>query len=196
MFTGIIETTAPITKTVSTRSVVRVCIARPRVWKMRNGQSVAVQGICSTVIAHDVRTFCVEYMPETLRKTTAEKFIPGARVHLERALRFGDSLDGHIVSGHVDTVGKIQKIITDRDTMTMHIVIPKKDVQFVAPKGSVAIDGVSLTVVDVFANGFTVSLVPHTLKKTTLDIRAAGEYVNIEYDMIAKYVAHILARRS
>ena len=196
MFTGIIETTAPIIKTVSTANILRVCVTRPRGWKMHKGQSIAVQGICSTVTTYDARSFCVEYMPETLRKTTAGGFVPGSRVHLERPLRLGGSLDGPIVSGHVDAVGKIQKIIMEHDMITLRISIPKREQRLIAPKGSVAIDGVSLTVVDVSASSFTVALIPHTVKTTMLGAYAIGTHVNIEYDMIARYVARICARRS
>jgi riboflavin synthase len=136
--------------------------------------------------------FEVEYMPETLVKTTVGSYKKGVVVNLERSLKMSDLLDGHIVQGHVDCVGKIVNVKAAGESKVMKISVPVKFKKFIAPKGSVAIDGISLTVVDTGKDWLAVSLVSYTLENTNLRILKIGDKVNIETDVLAKYVYNIL----
>jgi len=164
----------------------------PTGWKIKVGESISVNGICSTVNKFGKKSFTVEYMPETVQKTTVGFFKKGTEVNLERSLRVGDLMDGHIVQGHVDTTGKIAKIKKVKQSKEMKIQVPKEFMKFIAPKGSVSVDGISLTIVNTGKDWFSVSLVSYTLENTNLGKIKAGEKVNIETDAIAKYIFNIL----
>jgi len=157
-----------------------------------------VNGVCSTVAkvnkVNKVRkgAFTVEYMPETVKKTTVDRFKKETEVNLERSLRVGDLMDGHIVQGHVDCAGKIIGVDKVKSSKVLKIKVPKEFVKFLAPKGSVSVDGISLTIVDSKKDWFTVSLVSYTLENTNLGKIKIGEKVNIEVDAIAKYIFNIL----
>jgi len=135
-----------------------VVVQKPRAWKLRKGASVAVQGVCSTVRNITSGTFEVAYMPETLKKTTVGNLRKDAIVNLEQSMRLGDELGGHLVQGHVDCVAEIVNVAAAGESVVMEFTIPKRWMRYLAPKGSVAVDGVSLTVVDVHHTTFTVSL--------------------------------------
>jgi len=153
------------------------------------GESIAVDGACLTVVAIADRSFSVEATSETLRRTTLGRLRPGNAVHLERALAAGARLGGHFVQGHVDAVGAIATRHPEGDSVVTTFTAPPDVLRYVVPKGSVAVDGVSLTVVDVLYNGFTVALIPHTLDVTLLGKKPLGAAVNLEADILAKYVA-------
>lgn len=189
MFTGIIEAQSRIISVQKNRGSSRVRIVLPRGWKLRNGQSVSIDGICSTVEEARAAHFDVTYMPETLRVSTARSFAMGTIVDLERSLRAGDRLDGHIVQGHVDGVGIVTAVRTRGDSKEVTITVPHSLMRFIAPKGSIAVNGVSLTVAARKGNSFTVALVPHTLSHTTFGTVAKSARVNIETDLIARYLA-------
>lgn len=160
------------------------------------GASICVSGCCLSVVAIDGERLEFQLGPETLLRTTLGRLRPGDRVNLERSLRLSDRLGGHLVTGHVDAVGVLRERVDSGDWTACRFDLPRELLAQVAPKGSVAVDGVSLTVVDVDAAGFGVALIPHTLAATTLGRLAAGDRVNIETDLVAKYTARWLESRA
>lgn len=160
------------------------------------GASVAVNGVCLTVVARDAGGFVFDLGPETLARTALGQLGSGHRVNLERPLRFGDALGGHLVLGHVDGVGTVQDVTRVESTARVRIGLSGRDLEpLLVAKGSVAVDGVSLTVAAVAPGSFEVMLIPHTLAATTLGGIRPGQAVNIEADVIGKYVARSLALR-
>jgi len=195
MFTGIIEELGTVRSIEGGREGVRLTIeARGILADIRRGDSVAVNGVCLTVTEHTETAFAVDVMAETLAKTNLGRLRRGARVNLERALRLGDRLGGHLVTGHVDGVGTITGRERDGMATVFAVRAPQEVAQYLIPKGSVAVDGISLTVVDVRGDVFTVSIIPHTAAVTTLGFKQPGDTVNLEADVVGKYVAHLLRR--
>ena len=194
MFTGIVEGIGKIeslrTQAGGSRRIA-VSTALP-VDKLPLGASIAVNGVCLTVVARKPRRFEAEIGPETLRVTTFAGLRAGDRVHLERPLRLGDPLGGHLVAGHVDGVGRIETRRKHGDALGLRIAAPEELAPLLAPKGSVTVDGVSLTVNEVEGPVFAVMLIPHTLEATCLGERKTGDRVNIEADLIAKHVARLV----
>ena len=188
MFTGLIREIGRIRGLAPGRGVVRLDIDAPNLAaSAKLGQSIAVNGICLTVTAVNGRVFSVEAATETRRLTTFESWRRGALVHLEPALRAGDGLDGHLVQGHVDGVGKILSVKKSGGSLLMTVGLGEGMARFLTPKGSVAVDGVSLTVDEgPFSDRFTVNLIPHTLQGTTFAGAAAGRLVNLEMDVLVK----------
>ena len=161
----------------------------------RVGDSIAVSGACLTVVRREGRRFEADVAPETLARTTFGRTGVGERVNLERALRFSDRLDGHLVSGHVDGRGTIAARRPEGNAVVVRIDVPPELARYLIEKGSVAVDGVSLTVNRRDDRGFTVSIIPHTAGLTTVGFKEVGAAVNIETDMIGKYVERFLAAR-
>ncbi len=159
------------------------------------GASVACSGPCLTVVAKGGRAgeawFSVDVSPETLAKTTADTWVLGTRLNLERPLKVGEEIGGHIVSGHVDGVGEVLHVKPDGDHTRITVRAPKQLAKFVAPKGAITLDGISLTVNEVERDTFGVSIIPHTAKVTTWGSLKAGDKVNIEIDMLARYLARL-----
>jgi len=192
MFTGIIKRVSKVFKVCKEKGNLFVEIEIPSGWKIKTGESISVNGVCSTVKNVGEKSFTVEYMPETMKKATVGDFKKGTEVNLERSLRVGDLMDGHIVQGHVDCVGKITEIKRVKQSKVIKIKAPKAFMKFFPSKGSVSVDGISLTIVDSKKDWFTVSLVSYTLENTNLGkIRVRGK-VNIEIDIIAKYLEKLL----
>ncbi len=156
------------------------------------GESVAVNGACMTVVARESDWFVFEAGPESLARTTLGELAPGDRVNLERALRVGDPLGGHFVSGHVDCVGTIAERMPSGEWETVWLTFPREHGELLVEKGSIAVDGVSLTLVNVEADRFSVMLIPHTRQHTTLGPKPAGAAVNLEFDLLAKHVRKLL----
>ena len=156
------------------------------------GDSISVNGVCLTVLRQSEREFTVDVMAETLAKTNLAELKSGSRVNLERALQLQTRLGGHLVSGHVDGVGNIRRITAWGIAQVYEINAPPALLSYVLPKGSIAIDGISLTVIDVETDYFTVSLIPHTFEQTTLGFKGIGTRVNLETDLIGKYVARFM----
>ncbi|MDO8664810.1 MAG: riboflavin synthase [Candidatus Liptonbacteria bacterium] len=192
MFTGIIKSLGKVRDVSASGKNVYVWVDKPAKWKINAGDSVSVDGICSTVKRLRGNSFEVEYMPETLKKTTAKFFEKGIYVNLEPSLRANDRLDGHLVQGHVDTTGDIQKIKKIGNSVILKISFPKQYRKFIADKGSISINGVSLTVVAVGNSWLTVSLVSYTLRHTNLQNLKKGDRVNIEVDVLARYLDTLL----
>jgi riboflavin synthase len=158
------------------------------------GASIANNGVCLTVIERGDDWFAVQASAETLAKTTLATWKSGTKVNLERALKVGDELGGHIVSGHVDGVAKVVAIRPENESLRYTFEVPRELAPFVAPKGSVALDGVSLTVNEVDGARFGVNIIPHTQKVTTFGTYVPGSPVNMEIDMLARYVARLLGK--
>jgi riboflavin synthase len=160
--------------------------------EVRLGDSIAVNGVCLTVTEFTSNTFVADVMAETLKRTNLEHLVPGTRVNLERALRLGDRLGGHIVSGHIDGVGVLLGEDKHDIARVFEIEAPPGVLKYIIEKGSIAVDGISLTVVMVNEKSFTVSLIPHTSGLTTLGYKRIGDTVNLEADIIGKYVERLL----
>lgn len=188
MFTGIVKKTASVKKTERNSAGFTLSVFNPKL-SVKKGNSVAINGVCSTVVKAGT-TLVFQYMPETLARSTIGELKAGEIVNLEESLRARDKLDGHIVLGHVDTVGKIVSIKSEGNSkiLTIKPREPKRFMKFIAEKGSVALDGVSLTVTKVKLLGFEVKLIPYTLKHTAFGEKGLGSKVNIEFDILAKYI--------
>lgn len=158
------------------------------------GESIAVNGVCLTVVERDASMFKFQVGPETLLKTNLGSLQAGQNVNLERSLRVGDRLGGHFVQGHSDGVGTIVARMNQGEWEMVRFACPPDLTRLMVPKGSIAVDGISLTLVDVGADFFTVMLIPHTLANTTLGYKKVGDLVNLETDMLAKHIAKLLGR--
>ena len=194
MFTGIVEEAAPV-RSMELDEVGngRLSVAPVRVLDgLKLGDSIAVNGACLTVVSLDGGTFGVDLAPETLRKTNLGALKEGGVVNLERPLAVGDRLGGHIVQGHVDATGRVQSARPEADCVLMGFRTPKRLMPYIVEKGFVAVDGISLTVVNRRTSSFTVSVIPYTLEHTTLRERRVGDPVNLEVDVLAKYVESLL----
>lgn len=195
MFTGIITdigTVRAVTKAGDTRFEIATSYDLATV---DLGASIACNGCCLTVIEKGQGWFAIEASAETLSKTTLGGWNAGTRINLERALKIGDELGGHIVSGHVDGIGEILSITPEGDSKRFRIRVPGALARMIAPKGSVAVDGTSLTVNEVESDVFGVNIIPHTQAVTTWGKMVAGQPVNIEIDMLARYVARLTEYR-
>ena len=194
MFTGLIEALGVVRELTADGAGRLLVIEAPAfAAELALGESVAVNGCCLTVVARDAATCRFQAGPETLRRTNLGELRPGDRVNLERSLRVGDRLGGHIVQGHIDGVGRIDRILSDGEWVMMGFACPTELSAQMVSKGSVAVDGVSLTLVDVGEGRFGVALIPHTLANTTLGFKRPGDAVNLETDLLAKYVQKCLA---
>jgi riboflavin synthase len=188
MFTGIVQGIGRVEAVDRSAEGVRVTIGTPLAAELSAGDSIAVNGVCLSATAAADGAFVAEVMNETLARTSLGGFGPASEVNLELALRASDRLGGHVVQGHVDAVGVIAAVQADGFARRVRIDAPPEVVRYVVEKGSVAVDGVSLTVAAVEAEWFEVSLIPETLERTILGAAEPGTTVNLEVDMIAKYV--------
>lgn len=185
MFTGIVEETG----TLKAMSSSRLTISAVRVLEgTKLGDSMAVNGACLTVSAIDAASFSVDIMPETLKRTNLGLLHPGSTVNLERPLLVGGRLGGHLVQGHVDATGKVISLIPEGGAVIARFAVPPEVLRYVVEKGFIAVDGVSLTVTGYDKTSLSVSLVAYTLKNTILGTKRVGDLVNLEVDIIAKYV--------
>ena len=189
MFTGIIEGLGTITAVASAGQGRRLSVNADFVLEgTRIGDSIAVNGACLTAVRVAGSRFEVDVSPETLARTTLQKISPGSRVNIERALRLSDRLDGHLVSGHIDGTGRIDYKKAEGNVLWVGVSVPAELTRYMIAKGSVAIDGISLTINKLHEQGFEVAIIPHTAAQTTIGFKHAGDAVNIETDMIGKYV--------
>jgi len=195
VFTGIVEEVGRLARVQRSGGNLRVWIEAAKVLEgVKVGDSIATSGACLTVVEISPSGFVVELAEETVRRT-APRWRAGGRVNLERAARLGDRLDGHLVSGHVDGVGRVTRFERRPGAHDLYVEAPPELARYIAPKGSITLDGVSLTVVEVRGRVFSVTLIPHTLSVTTLGELKAGERVNLEIDIIARYVERLMEVR-
>lgn len=195
MFTGIITDVGTVTRVDDTRGDKRFEISTT--WDMTDvpmGASIACSGCCLTVIAKTQHNFSVDVSAESLSKTNLGSWVEGTKINLESSLKFGDELGGHLVSGHVDGLATLVSITPDGDSYRLKIRAPQDLKQFIAQKGSIALNGISLTVNEVEDDVFGVNIIPHTWQVTTMGYAKAGDVINMEIDMLARYVARILGK--
>ena len=197
MFTGLVAELGTVQRLARQGNSYHLTVGAKKVLdKLKIGDSVAVNGACLTVVRMDDSGFTADVMPETVRLTNIGSLQPGSRVNLERTLRLCDGLDGHIVSGHVEGLGTISEQRPEGIAVVVTIAAPHELLKYIIKKGSIAIDGISLTVTEVTDTGFSVSLIPHTAKETTLGLKKVGDSVNLETDILGKYVERMLTWNS
>ena len=194
MFTGLVADLGEITDVEPTPDGARLTVRTPLAAELSEGDSVAVDGVCLTATAVRDGAFRTDVMNETLRLTSLAETHPGTPVNLELAMRPTDRLGGHIVQGHVDGVGSISQVSEDGFSRRVTIEAPAEVLRYVVPKGSITVNGVSLTVAGLQDRCFTVSLIPETLQRTNLGRATAGDVVNLEVDVVAKYVERLVGR--
>ena len=191
MFTGIVEEVGVVAKISGNAMTVR---ASKVLEDVKLGDSISVNGACLTAVDFSKSEFSVDLSPETMRRTTLGQRSVGGPVNLERALLASDRMGGHIVQGHVDGTGRVMSIKTDGDSIVFRIRVPKRLNRYIVEKGFVAVDGISLTVVKRGASSFTLAVIPYTLENTNLSAVSVGDRVNLEADILAKYVDSLLNR--
>ena len=193
MFTGLVAELGTVVALKPLKQSYNITVKAQKVLaNLKIGDSVAVNGACLTVVNISGSEFTADVMPETVKLTNLRHLKSGDRVNLERTLRLCDGLDGHIVSGHVEGVGVIAAKKAEGIAEIVTIKTPQELLKYIIKKGSIAIDGISLTVTEVTDTSFSVSLIPHTAKETTLGFKKPGDEVNLETDIIGKYVEHLL----
>lgn len=196
MFTGIIEELGEVKniKTYSSKSYIQI-FAPKMVGDLKIGDSVAVNGVCLTVVKFEDGCFFADVMPQTFRKTNLCGLKTGDKVNLEQALRVSDRFGGHFVLGHVDEVGVILDKKREGNSILLRISAPRQISDYLVPKGSIVVDGISLTLLAVCDDSFIVSIIPHTAKVTTLGLKSSGSKLNLEVDIIGKYVKKFINRK-
>ncbi len=197
MFTGLVENTGIVKQRTVRSGLLYISIAAEHNstvdWKLTPGESISVDGVCLTVTESKGNIFSVSVSEETQERTTLKLLRVGDRLNLERALRIGDKLGGHFVTGHIDTVGKITRFVTRGENRILEVTPNNnKNWGYVVEKGSIAIDGISLTIASLLPNAFTVAIIPWTYEHTTLRWKKVGSLVNIEFDILGKYVERML----
>lgn len=195
MFTGIVEEVGRVAGIRRRAGTQQTTVAAQRVLEdLHVGDSLCVSGACHTVVAFDDAGFTIESVEETLQRTTVGTLRAGSRVNLERSLRLSDRLGGHLVAGHVDGMGRVLQRTASGDHAVFRIGVAEGLSRYIAEKGSVAVDGISLTVVSAGHADFSVALIPHTLSETTMGERRPGDAVNVEVDTVARYVERLMRR--
>ena len=191
MFTGIVEEVGAVVSISDNGMTVR---AEQVMSDLKLGDSIAVNGACLTAVAIEEGEFSVDLSPETMRRTSLGDLSAGGSVNLERALSASDRMGGHIVQGHVDGTGRITSTKEDGDSIILRVRAPRRLMPYIVEKGFIAVDGISLTVVKVGTSSFTLAVIPYTLRNTNLETLSVGARVNLEADILAKYVENLLKR--
>ena len=187
MFSGIVEELGQVKKISQQGRVTLIEIDAKKAYAdTKLGESIAVNGVCLTVVKINGSVLSFEAMPETLKITTLGSLKVGQKLNLERSLRVGDRISGHFVTGHIDCLGLIRKKYYKNSNLCFEIVVPTEFMKYGIPKGSVAVDGISLTLVDKKSNTLSIYIIPHTLKNTTLGFKGPSDKVNLEFDLLAK----------
>jgi riboflavin synthase len=194
VFTGLVQDLGTVTAVDATGDGVRLDVRSALAGELAKGDSVAVNGVCLTATDVADGHFCADVMHETLRRSSLAEVAGGTRVNLELPVRAADRLGGHVVQGHVDGVGTVRELRDDGFARLMTIAAPPQLLRYVVGKGSIAVDGISLTIVEVGEDAFSVSLIPQTLVRTNLGGAAPGQPVNLEVDVLAKYVEKLITR--
>jgi riboflavin synthase len=193
MFTGIVEELGSVKSLRRGAGGASLTVAASVALEgAKQGDSICVNGVCLTVVSLGRGEFSADVAGETLRVSNLGELKPGGRVNLERALRLSDRIGGHLVSGHVDAIGRIREERAEGNGRRIFIDAPENALKYVIRKGSIAVDGISLTVADADRTGFSIVLIPHSAEHTTLGVKSAGDSVNLETDMIGKYVERLL----
>lgn len=197
MFTGIVEEMGAVVSVEKTLKGARLTVLASIVMDdLKIGDSVSVNGVCLTAVSIGKSDFSVDVSPETLAVTTLGGVAVGAPVNLERAMRFNERIGGHLVAGHVDGVGVVKSRRQEGESIVMTVEAPSSILRYCVTKGSIAVDGVSLTINEVTDRAFSVAIIPHTAKVTTLGLKQVNEFLNLESDLIGKYVERLLQERS
>ncbi len=197
MFTGIVEEMGAVMSLEKTLAGTRMTLLASLVMSdLKIGDSVSVSGVCLTAISKGENNFTVEVSPETLSVTTLGHLTAGAPVNLERAMKLNERIGGHLVAGHVDGVGRVRSRHQEGNAIFFTIEAPPEVLRYCVVKGSITVDGISLTINDVTAHGFSGAIIPHTAKVTTLGLKQVNDVVNLESDLIGKYVERLLQERS
>jgi len=194
MFTGLVQGLGTVAAADPTADGIRLTVATPLAAELQPGDSIAVNGVCLTAVEPDAERFAADVMNETLRRSSLADATPGAQVNLELPLRAHDRLGGHVVQGHVDGLGTVAAVEPDGFARRIRVTAAPDLLRYVVEKGSIAIDGVSLTVAAVDDESLTVSLIPETLDRTSLGSAVPGRTVNLEVDVLAKYVEKLVTR--
>ncbi|MBO8472223.1 MAG: riboflavin synthase [Bacteroidetes bacterium] len=193
MFTGIIEEIGRVLSVRHGANSEVLEISADKVLEGTSvGDSIAVNGVCLTVTALGTSSFSADVMPQTLRRSALQSLRPGLQVNLERAMAAGGRFGGHVVSGHTDACGRVVSLVPEDNAVVARISVPEDVMRYIAEKGSVTLNGASLTVSRLYGDGFSVSLIPHTRQSTTLGGLKAGDPVNVEVDMLARYVERLM----
>ncbi len=191
MFTGIVEEVGAVVSISSNAMTVR---AEKVISDLKPGDSIAVNGACLTAVSLSDSEFSVDLSPETMRRTSLGSLAAGGAVNLERALSAADRMGGHIVQGHVDGTGRITSAKDDGDSVIFRVRAPSRLMPYIVEKGFIAVDGISLTVVKVATSSFTLTVIPYTFRNTNMQTLSVGDRVNLEADVLAKYVENLLKR--
>jgi riboflavin synthase len=195
MFTGLIESVGTIDRVEESPAGLRLSVATDLAGELAHGDSLAINGVCLTVVRTSGAHAFADVSPETIRVTTLGALKPGTAVNLERSLRADARVGGHFVQGHVDGTGRIETIAPEGESYRVTVTFPSELEPFVVPKGSIAVDGISLTIAGLDGNRFAVQIIPFTWEHTNLRTSSAGDAVNIECDILGKYVVRALERR-
>ncbi len=196
IFTGLVQGLGTVERDVASQDGVRLTVSTPLAGELAEGDSISVNGVCLTATEVEDGSFTAEVMNETLARTSLDAATPGRGVNLELPLRASDRLGGHIVQGHVDGVGTVTNVSDDGFARRVEVTAPAEVLRYVVEKGSIAVDGVSLTVAELHDRSFTVSLIPETLTRTNLGAAETGTRVNLEVDVLAKYVEKLIGAQS
>jgi riboflavin synthase len=197
VFTGIVREIGRVETADGGEDGIRLVVRAPETaGRTQVGDSVAVNGVCLTAVAVDDATIAFDAVPETVRRTSLRRVEPGTAVNLEPALRAGEPLGGHVVQGHVDGVGRVSAVEPEGEGCRLALEVPAELGRYVVEKGSLTVEGVSLTVAALDGNAAEIALVPHTLEATTLGALSPGDEVNLEVDVLAKYVERLLEARA
>ena len=196
MFTGLVADLGTVTAVDASADGVRLAVRTGLAGELAEGDSVAVNGVCLTATGIADGHFSADVMHETLRRSSLAGVGEGAAVNLELPLRATDRLGGHVVQGHVDGLGTVRGVVEDGFARVVELAAPPELLRYVVEKGSIAVDGISLTVASVTDDGFSVSLIPETLERTNLGAAAPGQPVNLEVDVLAKYVEGLMSRQA
>jgi riboflavin synthase len=195
MFTGIIESLGTVREVAGTDEGRRLVVEADLASELKAGDSISVNGACLTVTEQVDSSFSLDVVSETLRRTNLGALLVGDRVNLERPLRADGRLDGHIVQGHVDTFGAVSSVTSEGVGRRIAVNVSPRYRRYLAEKGSIAVDGVALTIAGVTDTGFEAALIPFTLQVTNLGLRQAGQQVNLEFDVLAKYLERLMQAR-